>query len=317
MYTSILLTTIVFVQALSNVIYLENCTYSIKLYQEYLNVLWSSDDARTLHIQAIYSLSSNQSGLPGQISMISSRSVALIPFLIQCQSFPRQFYLPFTQCSSTIRNQHEKNNSEFTRTQLNLRTILSLHNVPLLYLGEYQLILFNCSFRWNSTIYQLKSHEYFALRIEYESPVRSQCQSCNRRTSMCSEKTCQCRSGTIPLKLHHDEQFCVDITRNCVFDSQRCLYDQSLEKNYSNELILLLMILMSFVLVLFVTLFWYLYRYSRERKTENVDCNSSMDKHERTPSTISTIDSIKLAIENKYPKIIGEENNGEVVYILV
>jgi hypothetical protein len=41
------------------------------------------------------------------------------------------------------------------------------------------------------------------------------------------------------------------------------------------------------------------------------------NEHERTPSTISTIDSIKLTIENQYPKIIGEENNGEIVYILV
>ena len=286
-HRSILCTTIVFVQALSNVIYLENCTYSITLYQDYLNVLWSSDDSRTLHIQAIHSLSSNYSILPGQISSISSQSVALIPFLIQCQSFPRQFYLPFTQCASTIRNQREKTNSEFTRTQLNLQTILSMENVPILYLGEYHLMLFNCSFRWNSTTYQLKSQEFFALRIEYESPIRSTCRSCNRRTSICYEKTCRCRSGTLPLKLHDNEQFCVDITRRCTLDPQRCLYDKSLEKNYSNELILLLMILMSFVLVLFVTLFWYLYRYSRERKIEENDGDSSMDKHERTPSTIS------------------------------
>jgi hypothetical protein len=41
-----------------------------------------------------------------------------------------------------------------------------------------------------------------------------------------------------------------------------------------------------------------------------------IDKHERTPSTISTTDSIKFTMDNEYPKIIGEENNGETVFIL-
>jgi hypothetical protein len=81
------------------------------------------------------------------------------------------------------------------------------------------------------------------------------------------------------------------------------------ERNYSNELIFLLVILISFILVLLLSLFWCLYRNSSDRKNVYV--------HERTPSTISTIDSIKLTIDNQYPKIIGEENNGEIVYILV
>lgn len=316
MHTSILLTIIVIVQASSNIRYLENCTYSLELYKEYLNVLWSSNDSRTLHIQASYSLSSSSSS-PGQISTISSQSLALIPFLIQCQTFPRQSFLPFTQCSSTITNELWRKNSEFTRTQLNLQTMFSMYNVPSLYLGEYHLILFNCSFHSNSTmIYRLKSDEFFAFRIEYETPVRSNCQSCNRRTSICYENICRCRSGTVPVALRENEQFCVDITRNCSLDGQRCLYNKSIEKNYSNELIFLLLILIGLILVLFVGLFCYFYRYSKERKTEE-DCDSSMDKHQRTPSTISTIDSIKLTVEHPYPKIIGEEKNGEIVYILV
>ena len=43
---------------------------------------------------------------------------------------------------------------------------------------------------------------------------------------------------------------------------------------------------------------------------------SIIDKHEQTPSTLSSIDSMKLNIENEYPKIIGEKNNGEILFIL-
>jgi len=190
-----------------------------------------------------------------------------------------------------------------------------MSNVPLLYLGEYQLILSNCSFQLNSTIYQLKSNEIFSFRIEYESSILSDCYSCNRRTSLCYEKTCRCRSGTIPLKLIKNKQFCIDITRNCTLDSQRCLYSKLLNNNYSNELILLLIILISFVLILFLSLLWCLYRNSNEKR-KNFYLNQSLDKHERTSSTISTVDSIKLTIENQYPRIIGEQNNGEIVFIL-
>jgi len=190
-----------------------------------------------------------------------------------------------------------------------------MNNVPILYLGEYHLILSNCSFQLNSTIYQLKSNEIFSFRIEYESSFLSNCYSCNRRTSICYEKTCHCRSGTIPLKLFQTKQFCIDITRNCTLDSQRCLYSKSLDNNYSNELILLLIILISFVLILFLSLLWCLYRNFNQNK-KDIYLNQSIDKHERTPSTISTIDSIKLTVENQYPKIIGEQNNGEIVFIL-
>jgi len=313
------LTAITISQAFTtNIIYLENCTYAIDLYKEYLNLLWSSNDSRSLHIQAVYSLSSNKSSIPGHIYTYSSRSVVLIPFFLQCKSFVNQSYLPFTQCSSTITNILSKKNYESTRTHLNLQTIFSMSNVPLLYLGEYQLILSNCSFQSNSTIYQLKSTEIFSFRIEYESSMLSDCYSCNRRTSICYEKKCRCRSGTIPLNLYQTKQFCVDITRNCTLDSQRCLYKKSLDKDYFNELIFLLLILISFVFVLFLSLLWCLCRNSTTNNRKENYFNESIDQHERTPSTISTIDSIKLTIENnQYPKIIGEENNGEIVYILV
>ncbi len=311
------LTAIMISQAFTNIIYLENCTYTIDLYKEYLNLLWSSNDSRSLHIQAVYSLSLNQSSssssIPGHIYTYSSRSVALIPFFLQCKSFSNLSYLPFTQCSSTITNIFSKKNYESTRTHLNLQTILSMPKVPLLYLGEYQLILFNCSFQSNSTIYQLKSTEIFSFRIEYESSILSDCYSCNRRTSICYEKTCRCRSGSIPLNLYINKQYCVDITRNCTLDFQRCLYTKYSDKNYSNELLFILIILISFILVLLLSLFWCLYRTNSSEMKKKYDFN----EHERTPSTISTIDSIKLTIENQYPKIIGEENNGEIVYILV
>src|SRR5690349_9491212 len=125
-HISLLLTAITINQA-SNIIYLENCTYSIDLYKEYLNLIWSSNDSRILHIQAVYSLSSNKSDIPGHIYTYSSQSVALIPFFVQCTSLKNlsfQSYLPFTQCSSTITNILLKKNSESTRTNLNLKQIL-------------------------------------------------------------------------------------------------------------------------------------------------------------------------------------------------
>jgi hypothetical protein len=319
-HISILITAITISQA-SNIIYLENCTYSIDLYKEYLNLLWSSNDSRTIHIQAIYSFPSDKSIIPGHIYTYSSRLVALIPFFVQCTSLRNissKLYLPFTQCSSTVTNFLSKKNYESTRTNLNLKTILSMNNVPLLYIGAYYLILSNCSFQLNSTIYQLKSNEIFMFRIEYESSILTDCSSCNRRTSICYDKTCRCRTGTIPLKLYQAKQFCIDITRNCTLDSQRCLYSKSLETNRFEQLLFLLIILISFVLVLFVSLLWYLFRNSKSN-TNKLYSNQSIsiiDKHERTPSTISTTDSIKLAMENEYPKIIGEQNNGEIVFIL-
>lgn len=310
----LLLTAITLSQTL-DIIYLENCTYSVDLYKEYLNLLWSSNDSRSLHIQAVYSLSSNKSLIPGHIYTYSSRSVALIPFFIQCLSVKNQSYLPFTQCSSTITNILSEKNYESTRTNLNLQTILSMKHVPILYLGEYHLILSNCSFQLNSTIYQLKSNEIFSFHIEYESSLSSDCYSCNRRTSICYEKTCRCRSGTIPIKLFPAKEYCIDITRNCTLDYQRCLYSKSFNNNYSNELILLLIILIGFIWIIFLSLLWYLYRNFNQNKKMN-SLNESIDKHEQTSSTISTIDSIKLPMENSYPKIIGQQNNGEIVFIL-
>ncbi len=320
MYIPLLLTAITISQA-SRIVYLENCTYSLDLYKEYLNVLWTSNDSRTLHIQAIYSLSSNKSLIPGHIYTYSSQSVALIPFFIQCKSpkiLSSKSYLPFTQCSSTLTNYFLKNNYESTRTNLNLKSLLSMNNVPLLYIGEYHLILSNCSFRTNSIIYRLKSNEIFSFRIEYESSISTDCYSCNRRTSICYDKTCHCRSGTIPINLYQTKQFCIDITRNCTLDSRRCLYSKSIKVNRLNELILILLILISLVFILFLSLLWYLYRnkISKHKKFYPNQLIFMIDKHERTPSTISTTDSIKFTMDNEYPKIIGEENNGETVFIL-
>ncbi|CAF1092704.1 unnamed protein product [Adineta steineri] len=306
----------------SNVVHLENCTYSLDLYKEYLNVLWSSNDSRTLHIQAIYSLPLNKTLIPGHIYIYSSQSLALIPLFVQCK-LPKNLsfksYLPFTQCSSTITNFSSKKNYESTRTNLNHKSILSMINVPLLYIGEHYLILSNCSFEFNSTTYRLQSNEIFTFRIIYESPISTNCYSCNRRTSICYDKICQCRTGTIPLKLYENNQFCIDITRNCTLDSQRCLYSKTIKTNRFNEFILILIVLISLVMILFVSLIWYLCRNRRVKKKEFLSSNQSIftiDHHERTPSTISTIDSIKLSIENEYPKIIGEENNGETIFIL-
>jgi hypothetical protein len=318
LHISLFITAITISQA-SHIVYLENCTFSIDLYKEYLNLLWSSNDSRAINIQAVYSFPSNKSIIPGHIYTYSSQSVALIPFFVQCKStknISSNSYLPFTQCSSTVTNFLSKQNSESTRTNLKLKTISSMNNVPLLYIGEYYLILSNCSFRHDSTIYRLKSNEIFRFHIQYESSILTDCSSCNRRTSVCYEKTCRCRYGTIPFKLYQNKQFCIDITRNCTFDSQRCLYSKSFEHNRSDQMLLLLIILISFVLVLSLSLLWYLFRNSNQTENYSNQSISVIDKHERTPSTISTIDSIKLAIENEYPKIIGEHNNGEIVFIL-
>ncbi|CAF4546969.1 unnamed protein product [Rotaria socialis] len=308
-------------QASTKIVYLENCTYSIDLYKQYLNLIGSSNDSRTLHIQAVYSLSSNKSSIPGHINNYSSHSVAVIPFFVQCQSsknISAQTYLPFTQCSSTVTNFYLKKNFESTRTNLNLRTILSMNNVPVIYMGEYHLILSNCSFKLHSTIYKLKPNEIFSFRIEYESSTLSDCSSCNRRTSICYEKTCQCRSGTKPVRLQQDKQYCIDITKNCTIDSQRCLYSKALAVNHFNELLCILIVLISFVFIVLLSLTWYLFR-NPKRSEKDAYSNQSIfiiDKDEYTPSTLSSMDSRKLKIENEYPKIIGETNDGEILFIL-
>ena len=323
----------------STIIYLENCTFVIDLYKEYLNLLWLSNDSRTLNIQAVYSLSTNNTFLPGHIYTYLTQSVALIPFFVQCKSPENIYsnsYLPFTQCSSTL----TKTNSESTRTYLNLKTILSMTNVPLLYTGEYNLLLSNCSFQVNSNIYQLKPNDIFTLRIEYEKSInnnRTSCHTCNKRTSICEDNTCVCRPGTIPLKLYQDKEYCVDITSNCSYDLQRCLNSKSINilTNRSNQLILILMILISLLLILFLLLLCCLYRNRTKhifKKENDLSSNQSIfmiNRHDRTPSTISTTDSIKLNDYNnifaneyvstfyeEYPKIISDKNNGEVVLIL-
>lgn len=335
-----------FTQA-SNIIYLDNCTYSIDLYKQYLNVLWSSNDLHTLHIQAVYSLSSNHSNIPGHIYTYLSQSVALIPFFIQCK-YPKHIssyiYLPFKQCSSTITNYFLKKNYESTRTHLNLKKILSLNNVPLLYTGEYNLLLTNCSFNIDSNLYQLKPNDIFKFRIEYENSINNNitsCYKCNQRTSICQDQLCLCRQGTIPLKLYENKEYCVDITSNCSYDSQRCLNTKSINilNNYSKEFILILCLIISFLFVLFVFLLWCLF-YKRSKhifhNEKDYSSNQSIftvDRHERTPSTISTTDSIKLndynsidqhilaneyvsTLYEEYPKIISDRNNGDLVLIL-
>jgi len=331
----------------SNIIYLDNCTYSIDLYKQYLNLLWSSNDFHTINIQAIYSLSLKNSFLPGHIYTYLSQTVALIPLFIQCK-YPENIYsksyLPFTQCSSTITNFLTKKNYESTRTYLNIKTILSLTNVPLLYTGEYNLILSNCSFQYNSNIYQLKSNDIFKFRIEYEKSINNNitsCQTCNKRTSICQDKKCLCRSGTIPLKLFENKEYCVDITSNCSHDFQRCLNSKSINilNNHSNEFIFILILLISLLFIIFICLLWCLYRNTSKhifKKEKELSSNQSIfmiNRHERTPSTISTTDSIKLNDYNhidqhilaneyvstfyeEYPRIISDKNNGDLVLIL-
>ena len=331
----------------SNIIYLENCTYSIDLYKEYLNLLWSSNDSHTLHIQAVYSLSSNHTYLPGHIYTYLSQSVALIPFFIQCKSSKNLFansYLPFTKCSSTITNFYTKKNYESTRTYLNLKSILSLTNVPLLYTGEYNLLLSNCSFRYQSNLYQLKSSEIFKFRIEYEKSINesiTSCQTCNQRTSICQGNRCLCRPETTPIKLFQNKEYCIDTTTDCSYDSQRCLSKKLVSNlpTHSNQFILFLICILSFLFLFFVLLLWCLYRHRSThvfKKDKDHSSNQSIfmiNRHERTPSTISTTDSIKLNDYNfldqhilaneyvstfydEYPKIISDKNNGDLVLIL-
>ncbi|CAF2874598.1 unnamed protein product [Rotaria sp. Silwood2] len=347
-YWSVLLTAFTLSQA-STIIYLENCTYSIDLYKQYVNLLWSSNDSHTLHIQAVYSLSSNNSLIPGHIYTYLSQTVALIPFFVRCK-YPKNIYsnsyLPFTQCSSTITNFLTKRNYESTRTYLNSKTILSMTNVPLLYTGEYNLLLSNCSFRLNSNIYQLKSNDLFNFRIEYENSINNNnitsCNKCNKRTSICYEKKCLCRSGTIPLKLYRNNEYCIDTTSNCSYDLQRCLNSKSihiLNNNDSNQYILILILLISLLFILFLFLLWCLVHNTSKhtlQKEKDLCSNQSIftiNRHERTPSTISTTDSIKLndyyfidqhilaneyvsTFYEEYPKIISNKNNTEVVLIL-
>jgi hypothetical protein len=349
MHLCLLLTLFARIQT-STIIEMENCTFAIELYRKYFNLLWSSDDARTLRLQAIYSLTSNQSLLPGQIYSHLSQSVASIPFIVRCTSSTSDLlstsFLPFTQCSSTVNNLLAKKNYESTRTYLNLQSVLSMLDMPVLYIGQSNLLLSNCSFQYNSFTYRLKSTEIFTLQIEYESSLRSSCHSCNQRTSLCQDGTCQCRSGTIPLKLHRNEQYCIDVTRNCSWDSQRCLHTKSLTISPVNTYVMIVFaILMSFICCLasiVLVLLWYSSR-SACRSKQQFDSNQSIysiDKHERTPSTISTIDSLKYHElhslnfldeyirqyhddndynhhHHRYPKIIGDENNADIVLILV
>ncbi|CAF0765853.1 unnamed protein product [Rotaria sordida] len=345
-FVLIIITSFTLSQA-STIIYLENCTYSIEIYKQYLNLLWSSNDSHTLHIQAVYSLSLNNSFIPGHIYTYLSQPVALIPFFIQCK-YPKNIYsksyLPFTQCSSTITNFLTKKNYESTRTYLNLKTILSMTNVPLLYTGEYNLLLSNCSFRFNTNIYQLKPNDLFKFHIEYENSINNNitsCNKCNKRTSICYEKKCLCRSGTIPLKLYQNNEYCIDTTSNCSYDLQRCLNSKSIHilNNHSNQYILILIILISLLFILFLFLLWCLLHNTSKhtlKKEKDLCSNQSIftiNRHERTPSTISTTDSIKLNDYNytdqqffaneyvstfyeEYPKIISNKNNAEVVLIL-
>lgn len=328
----------------SEIIDLEGCQYSIDLYREYLNLLWSSNDSHLLHIQAIYSLPSRSTLIPGQISMSSFQSVALIPLFIRCQSPAKivwKSYLPFTQCSVTITNRMERKNYESTRTYLTLKNLLSLTNVPVLYTGEYHLILSNCSFRYQSNIYQLKSNEIFQFRIEYEKSITdnvTSCQTCNSRTSICEDKQCICRPGTLPIKLHQNREFCVDTTSNCTYDPQRCLTSPTVQS--TNPFLYILIACITFLFFILLVLIWCLFRKRARHvlsKDKDLSSNPSIftiDRHECTPSTISTTDSIKfndhhhqldqhiLANEyvstfyEEYPKIISDRNNTDLVLIL-
>lgn len=351
-YLQLLLVVIAIVhRGTSTIIYLDNCTYALDYYQHYLNLLWSSNDSRTLHIQAIYSLTSNQSLVPGHIYTYLSQSVALLPFLVQC-SYPEnlhwQSYLPFTQCSSTISNWFNKKNYESTRTYLNVQNLPSMKNVPLLYTGEYQLLLFNCSFRFNSIVYQLNPNDMFTFRIEYEHAVDDQnvssCRSCNQRTSVCRENRCACRAGALPVQLSQEKRYCIDTTWNCSYDQQRCLTTRSTTVFSSRDNQQLLMILLATVfavllLAISAVILWCLCRKT-SKHTFNKKCAHPSDpsiymihRHERTPSTISTTDSTKLSdcqptesstfsneyvstFYDDYPKVITDQTHGEVVLIL-
>ena len=332
----------------ANIIYLENCTYAIDLYKQYLNLLWSSNDARTLHIQAVYSLSLNQTLIPGHIYTSLSQSVALIPFFVRCtypDDFSSNFYIPFTQCSSTVTNQLTRSNHESTRTYLNLKSILNMPQVPLIYTGEYNLLLSNCSFQSKSNVYQLMPSDVFTFRIEYESSVDANitsCHTCNQRTSLCNDNKCVCRPGTMPWKLYQNKAYCIDTTSNCSYDSLRCFSSRStiVVNNRSNTFLFILIFIICFLLILLVFLFWCLFHNTSMthtfQKQKDHSSNQSIfmiNRHERTPSTISTTDSTKLSdfnqidqyiltneyvstIYEEYPKVLSDKNNGEVVLIL-
>ena len=332
----------------SAIVYLDNCTYALDVYQQYLNLLWSSDDSRTLHIQAVYSLTSNHSLVPGHIYTYLSQSVALIPFLVQCtypENLSWQSYLPFTQCSSTISTWSNKKNYESTRTYLNIRTMPSMKNAPLLYTGEYHLLLFNCSFQFKSVTYQLKPTDLFTFRIEYEHAIDEQnvssCRQCNQRTSLCRKNRCACRTGTLPVKLYQENQYCIDTTSNCTYDLQRCLTAQltTVFSSRANQRILLLtLILVLAVLFLGVSAAILCcvcrktskHTFNKKRAHPSDPSIYMIHRHERTPSTISTTDSMKLSdcqpstfaneyvstFYDDYPKIITDQTHGEVVLIL-
>lgn len=333
----------------SSIIYLEGCQYSIDLYKEYLRLLSSSNDSRLLHIQAIYTLSSPNQFIPGHIYTSSFHPMALIPLFIHCQLPTKIYwksYLPFTQCSSTITNRMERKNYESTRTYLTLKNILSLTSVPLLYTGEYNLILSNCSFRSHSNVYQMKSDEIFQFRIEYEKSINdnfTSCRTCNSRTSICRENQCICRQGTIPVKLDQNRAFCVDTTSNCSYDSQRCLNSRSNHHHQQQTNTFLFILIACIILLLLVLLVLLAFLFRKRTKfilTKDNDLSSNpsiftINRHERTPSTISTTDSIKfndhhqqldqhiLANEyvstfyEEYPKIISDRKNGaDLVFIL-
>ncbi|CAF3395137.1 unnamed protein product [Rotaria socialis] len=350
----LLITAFTLNQASATIIYLENCTYSLNLYKQYLNLLWSSNDSRTLHIQAVYSLSSNASLIPGHIYTNLFPSAALVPFFVQCK-YPEYFssksYLSFTQCASTITNFLTRKNHESTRTNLYLKTILFMPNVSLLYIGEYNILLSNCSFKLNSKTYRLKPSDIFKFHIEYENSINNNnnnttitttCSKCNKRTSICYEKRCICRPGTTPFKLYKNNDYCIDTTSNCSYDSQRCLPSKSIPlfNKRSNQYFLILILLISLLFMLFLFLLWCLLRNARTHTfTDEKDLSSNppiftIHRHERTPSTISTTDSVKLndyncidqhilaneyvsTIYEDYPKIISNKNNAEVVLILV
>lgn len=340
---NILLLTVLSTKTLST-IYLENCTYAIDLYKQYSNLLWSSNDSRTLHIQAVYSYASNRSLVPGHIYTHISQSLALIPLFIHCK-YPNEFesysYLPLTQCSSTISSLSTKRNYESTRTFLNLRHVFTLNEVPLLYTGEYDLLLTNCSFHRDSQLYQIQMKDTFKFRIEYERAISEQCYSCNRRTSICENNRCSCRSGTMPFELIENRRFCIDATSNCSLDFQRCLNRESMEISHfrMNSWILIIVILSLVVLFgLIVTILYFCRRtsthsFAKQRPVPSDQSIYMIHRHERTPSTISRTNSTKLSdcqpidsmhfaneyvstFYEEYPKIISDQNNGEIVLIL-
>jgi hypothetical protein len=190
----------------------------------------------------------------------------------------------------------------------------------------------------------LKSNDIFQFHIEYENSINenlTSCPTCNQRTSTCRKNKCLCRSGTKPLKLNQNKEYCVDITSNCSYDLQRCLNSKSINvlTNPSNAFIIILIILISVLFLIFLFLLWCLFRNTSKhiiKKEEDFSSNPSIftiNRHERTPSTISTTDSIKLndynyidqhilaneyvsTLYEEYPKIISDKNNGDLVLIL-